>query len=577
VPWRSSAAAADSARRFRYHPVVTTPAQNRSLILWAVVLLVLSPVVFCEFTTWDDDSTVSRNSRLDPPTLAKVGYYWTHQAGSLYIPVTYTVWSVLAVGARLQQRDVSGIVLNPMVFHAANLLIHAGSAALVMSILNRLTRNRDAALIGALLFAIHPVQVEAVAWISGLKDLLWGFFSLAAIDLYLQVFSPAKEQAGAPVAGAFADNSATSPPFHLLKYLAGTVCVALAMLSKPTAVMTPLIVVAMDRLLLVRPWKKIAISAGPWIALSVPCAIIARVVQPGFAVQGDVPWARPLVMLDSIAFYVGKLLWPANLTPDYGHRPSNVVADGLLYWTWIVPAVLFAIAAWQFKRRRWIAAGLAVFILGTLPTIGLTSFSFQFFSTTADHYLYVSMLGVAIVVAFVLAQQKLTPPLIGACAVVLLALAVRTFGQTAVWKDTDTVLKQMSTVNPRSFIAPYMLGQLEVDARHYAAAEPLLRRSLEMEPRYPRPHDALAEVLLNTGRQTEAIPHIQQFIKAVPNLNAEIAKRLESNHVNLGIYYAQHGDKPQAAHEFREALKLNPGDKTIEAMLKKCETNEPDH
>src|SRR5262245_17535649 len=143
-----------------------------------------------EFIDWDDNMTITGNARMNPPTLATLKYYWTHGEYGLYIPGTYTVWAGLSAIARTAEEDTRGIRLNPLVFHTANVLLHATAALAAFALLIRLCRGDTGAngrtatqgsplpaFIGAALFAVHPLQVESVGWISGMKDVLCGLFS----------------------------------------------------------------------------------------------------------------------------------------------------------------------------------------------------------------------------------------------------------------------------------------------------------------------------------------------------------------------------------------------------------------
>src|SRR5205823_1230010 len=132
-------------------------------------------------TTWDDNETLSGNPKLNPPTVASLKSFWTEPQMDLYVPVTYTTWALVANVAREPvQRGagggtggggaVRGSQLDPHAFHALNLGLHVIAAVAVLLILRDLFRSPAAALIGALLFALHPVQVEPVAWVSGTKD-----------------------------------------------------------------------------------------------------------------------------------------------------------------------------------------------------------------------------------------------------------------------------------------------------------------------------------------------------------------------------------------------------------------------
>src|SRR5947207_1468158 len=129
------------------------------IALVASVLLAYAPVFTADFTVWDDWFNVVENPRLNPPTWGGVAFYWTHSAFDLYVPVTYTLWAGLAKVAYVNEPDAWGSHLNSYVFHAANVLLHAASAVVVLEILRRLFRNVVAAAAGAFVFALHPVQV----------------------------------------------------------------------------------------------------------------------------------------------------------------------------------------------------------------------------------------------------------------------------------------------------------------------------------------------------------------------------------------------------------------------------------
>ncbi len=530
------------------------------ILLIAAALLSMGRLIACDFTNWDDDSTVHHNSRMNPPTLKTVQHYWQHSAGSLYIPVTYTLWSGLAIIAKLNAPDPSGNWLNPNIFHAANVIAHVGCVLLVFSILQQLTRHRTAAVIGAVLFAVHPIQVEAVGWVSGMKDVLWGLLSLSAIDLYLR---------------ATPDDEETPRRFSLPLYLAATACFALAMLAKPTAMVTPGLVLVIDVLLRRRSWRpswrSIAMRLLPWIALTVPVMIVTRIVQPGAATDGGPLWARPMIALDSLFFYATKLLWPATLTPDYGRTPAVVIASGQVWWTWIAPAIIGLLAIIQLRRRPWIAAGLLLFIIGMAPMLGWIPFSFQFFSTTADHYAYASMLGVSLIVACAVrsVEQRRSTCIIAGMIVV--ALCVRSIAQAGIWADNRSLLNHMMAANPNSYPAANLLADAELAADRRDSAEALYRKSIDLQPRYPLPHNHLADLLIKTGRASEAIEHIRIYVSAAANASPGIKRLLADPDAALGIYYLDHSNRPAAAKAFRAASARLPDDPALKSLLKQSE------
>src|ERR1700733_6640765 len=155
-----------------------------TILLIVCTLIAMGNLARNEFVSWDDSFNIYHNPHFNPPTLAGVAAYWAHPAYGLYIPLTYTLWGLLAMVAQVPP-DAQGVSLNPWIFHLASIALHVLSVLVVFEILQLLIRNRVAACIGAMLFAIHPVQVEAVAWAAGMKDVLSGLLALVAIWQHL--------------------------------------------------------------------------------------------------------------------------------------------------------------------------------------------------------------------------------------------------------------------------------------------------------------------------------------------------------------------------------------------------------
>jgi hypothetical protein len=221
---------------------------------------------------------------------------------------------------------------------------------------------------------------------------------------------------------------------------------------------------AIDRLLIGRPWRAIGATLWPWALLSMAGAAVARWSQAAPWSSPLPLWDRPAIAADALAFYLWKLVWPAQLCPDYGHRPAAVMASAAIHFTWIAPAALAALlmllrtSASSVEPRRWpigLAAGW-LWVLPLLPVLGFVGFMFQFLSTTADHYLYVAMLGPALVVGWIVRRW---PRRISGVVVALLAvLTIRTLRQEPVWQDTRTLFEHTLAVNPQSFTACDLLG-----------------------------------------------------------------------------------------------------------------------
>lgn len=227
------------------------------LVVALVTVVVFARACSYDFSWWDDTSTVHHNPWFQKSAPVALRHYWSSSENGLYVPVTYTAWIGLAVISRLQQADSKDISLNPWIFHSANVAVHLCSALLAFVFLRMLVKKDVAACLGAILFAVHPVQVESVAWVSGLKDVLAGCLSLAALCRYVR---RAQRDSDRPVV-----------PDAL-----GTICFVAAMLAKPSASMVAPIALCIDHFIVGRSWRIALRASAIWIVLTVPILIVAQ-------------------------------------------------------------------------------------------------------------------------------------------------------------------------------------------------------------------------------------------------------------------------------------------------------------
>ncbi len=421
-----------------------------------------------EFTLWDDPDTISANPRLHPPSVANAAYYWRHPAGGLYVPVTYTFWSALAT-----------LGMHPAIFHGANVFLHVIAVLLVFSILRQLVTDDVAACIGALIFALHPLQVESVAWASGSKDLLAAVFTLLVIDQVLR-----------------------------WRYKTAIVLLILGVLSKPSAVVAPIMAVVLVR----ARFGRLPKGATRWIALmlviSLACAIWSRLAQEQHPPTDSQWWARPLLAADAVAFYLIKLVWPVNLGIIYGRAPSSMLGSPALYLTWLLPVVV-ALIVWKSRRAcPWLAMGAIVFVIGLLPVLGFTRFEFQVHSTVADHYMYLPMLGVAIAAAGLVALRP-NWQVIALSATMMIGLSILSLFHLRHWRDSESLFTQALRVNPRSMVARDALGRAYASTGDVDRAIEQFRICTTLAPGSRLAHTNLAQALLQGERYDDAIGELE--------------------------------------------------------------------
>jgi protein O-mannosyl-transferase len=508
------------------------------LLLAILTIVVFGRIVSHDFTYWDDAGTIHHNPRLNPPTAEKVLWYWGHSELGLYIPVTYSVWGILATAARLDAPDEFGIALNPWLFHAASLIVHVGSALLVFGILQRLSGREGASFVGALLFAIHPLQTETVAWASGLKDLLCGFFALLAIWEYMQ----------------FAQESTPHRRWH---YVAAMIAFVLSMLSKATGMLTPVLAGIIAYWGMRRTVRQIALSLGPWLILSAACGALAKYIQPALGVPLTALWTRPLIAGDALAFYLGKLLAPINLSIDYGRRPVDVVKSPWIYFAWLIPAAA-AIAVWRVRKPQpLLVCAALLFLAGLLPVLGLVPFLMQYYSTVTDHYLYLPMLGLALAGAWVVSRYERRWVQVCA-AVVLLIFVVLSFIEAGHWQNELTLSEHTVAVNERSFTGHTSLGNALARRGRDDKAAVHFRRSIELNPEYAVAYEGYSQLLMRAGKIDEATENVRKYIQAVSTYPEYARPDIAGAYTNLGNALLARGKYQEAIGEFEKALKIDP-------------------
>lgn len=547
-----------------------------ALLLVGVTVAAMHRVTSHPFSWWDDQVTIHQNPMYNPPSGEKIRSVWTAPQAGLYVPLTYTYWGALAHAAEMKDADAYGIHLDARVYHTASLILHLATALVVFSILNLLCRSVLAALAGALLFALHPVQVETVAWASGAKDLLCGLLGLCAVYMYLL--------------------HARSNARRRWVYFAGSaLMLLLAMLAKPSAMVIPLITIAIDRLILQRPWRPALRDSGILLALTIPLAIIARIVQVAPEGVGATWWQRPLVAGDALAFYLYKLIVPIGMGPDYGRRPAVLLEMGNGYWmyvAWLIPLAL-TILVWRWRKRLpWLAVSWIVFVVGVLPVLGFTPFMFQYMSSVADHYLYLSMLGPALALAWALkrgVELAAMPRRIftgAATAAALALLALRSADQLTIWQSEESLWSHNLAVSKNSFVGPMNLaahlgrqsrilaeradalrerGRLEEAQQALAQRRKKLERAVELletavaiKPTYSTAHHNAYLNYMRLGRPEKALQHLEALLAINEKAPADVQSTLLGHRNAAGEICMTLGRFDQAVEHFSLLMKGMP-------------------
>ncbi|MCE5240035.1 tetratricopeptide repeat protein [bacterium] len=529
------------------------------LLVLALSALVFAQVAGHDFLSWDDDVFFYQNPNLQPPTAASLRAVWTGPYAHLYAPVTYTAWWLLArAGGATAANGLWAV--PPAVYHVANLVVHLATIALAYLLLLMLTRSPWAAGVGAMLFGLHPLQVEAVAWGSELKDLLGGCFGLLALLLYVRARTGGTPVGGVPV-GCADTSPSSSPPWTssgAATYALATLAFVLAVLSKPNLVAVPLVALAVDWLLLRTPPRRVLVRVVPWLALAAVHAFLTRAVQPPSPLLTLPLWLRLFVAGDALAFYLAKLVWPLKLAADYGRTPQAVIGHWWGYATWLAPAALLVLAVVLRRRSRWALPGLLWFGFALLPVLGLLPFDFQQYSTPADHYAYLAMCGPALALAGLALHLR---GFYGRLPVlVLLALLAAQSGlQTMTWQTNDTFWRHTLEVNPRSYLAHNNLGAVYLLAGRLPLAAREFRAAIELQPTDADALVNLGMVLLRMGQPQEARDALERGLQVRPGD--------PKAHLMLGMIALQAHDYPTALEHLQTAVAADPQNPAARAEL----------
>lgn len=489
-------------------------------LLAATTLLAYAPALHGGLL-WDDDQHVTGPAFQSLHGLARI--WFDPGATQQYYPLVHTAFWI-------EHRLWGDAVLG---YHLLNVLLHATAAFLAIVILRRLAL--PGAYLAGFLFALHPVAVEAVAWISEQKS------TLSAV-LYL----------GAALAYLHFDRTRRRAP-----YLLAAALFVLALLAKTVTATLPaalLVVIWWQRGRL--DWRRDVLPPLPWLALGgIAGAVTASLERTSIGAQGaDFALTMPqrfVLAGRALWFYAEKVVWPANLTFSY----SRWTLDGRYLYPAAAMAVAAALALLARRRRGPLAAFL--YFTGTLfPALGFLNVYPFLFSFVADHFQYLAMLGILAPLAcgLTLIAHRLAVPLRICAAAALLAVpGMLTWRQCGMYRDSETLYRATLARNPASWLAHTNLcAILQSQPAGLAEAIAECQAALRLRPRYAEAHNDLGTALAQMpDRLPEAMDEFRAAIDGKP--------QFPEAHFNLANALARVPDRqPDAIAEYRAALRIRP-------------------
>jgi len=531
----------------------------QALVIVAAGLWIYWPVLHGDWV-WDDNSLISQNALVhDPAGLWKI---WLEPTSLIdYQPLKVSMeW----LEWYLWDNDTLG-------YHLINVILHLVSALLVWKLLRKF--NLRWAWLGGLIFAVHPVMIESVAWISELKNTLSLPPFLLAMIFYLDY-----EEHG-----------------NWRDYILALGLFLAAMLCKTTMVMFPVII------LLYACWRRGRIvwndikSSAPFFGLSLVMGLVTIWFLQHHAMgQEIIPlggiFSRLALVGLTISFYFSKCFLPTGLLPIYPQWPVDPpslmeflpwpILGGVLWWLWT-------------KRCSWgrhALLGLGFFLINLLPFMGFTAGSYMNFTWVMDHFLYIPIIGLIGLVVAALGQMKEKLPAvarpygIGMVAIVMALLAWESHGYSGMFINEETLWTYTLEHNPEAWPAHNNLGKALLQKGEVHEAMEQFEQTLKINPDYDVAHYNLGNALIQTGRIAEAIDQYKQALRINPDYTeahdnlgvalfqtgqtseamsqVERALQIKSDdaeaYYNLGYMLAQTGQASEAMKQYEQALRINP-------------------
>lgn len=528
------------------------------LAIAVVTIGAFASIVDNDFVSWDDGQNFLENAHYRGLSWANLTWMWTTAHMGHYMPLT---WLTLGLDYELWRLDPAGYHLTSLLLHAAAAVVFYGVAGSLLGAALGAAEPwalRMGAAFAALVFAVHPLRVESVAWATERRDVLCGLLYLGAILAYLRYVGSGNARRW---------------------YITSVLCASLAILSKSMAVSLGVILVILD----VYPLRRLGAAAGGWLgtaqrpvwAEKVPFALVGLAGSIGAMLAlragGSAPTSlaelslpgRAAVTAYSATFYLWKTFVPTRLAPLY-ELPFRVRPFSRSF----VLAAVFAVAASAIvvlERRRWpaLAATWVAYLVILLPVIGIVHNGPQL---VADRYSYLSCLGWALLVGAALTavwpRARIVSAAVAVCVVGVLGSL--TWSQTQIWRDSETLWTYTVRASP-SARAHVNLGAMYSEDRRGQEAMWHFLEALRLRPTLAEAHAGLGIMRARQGRLAEAIASYQTALRFDP--------KLAEAHNGLGVALDRQGRVLDAMSQYEEAVRLRPGFAEASANLAQAQAH----
>ena len=522
----------------------------------------LPSVLTNDFVHLDDALLITRNPAVQQISFWSLKEIFTTFDPELYVPLTLFTYQI--------EHAMFG--LNPVVFHLTNLILHVANAVLVFWILFVLSQKRRIAFLGAMLFALHPIQTEAVVWAAARKDVLSAFFFLGSFLTFL-----------------------LHRRDHVQKFYRWSIALFfLGLLSKVSILMMPILLFLLDwkdR----RPLTRASIQEKiPYLALSVVFGIVAIVGKTQNLASTDL-LTTLLLMSKSILHYLWKLMFPLHLTAIYTQEAPVTLASEAFQASVAGVILLLFLTMLLARRSRTVAFGIGFFLLMLLPS-GTNFLKNEFLFFASDRYIYLASMGLFFLIALAVdrlcaSSKKIVAIGAQVCSVLIVTIfAGLSVAQARTWRDSIALYEQSLRFYPRFVLVWNNLGDYHMQTGNFAKAQEMFEHAVALDPtliviqtnlgnayrennrfdraiatfeavihrieakEHPGPAELgayyfLGELLDQMGKREESLRQFERAIAKGPDF--------AETYFNLGLQHQKHGDPVRAEEAFRKAIAVD--------------------
>ncbi|MCX7879773.1 MAG: tetratricopeptide repeat protein [Ignavibacteria bacterium] len=523
------------------------------------ILLFYFPVLEFSFV-WDDkDLYINEKNLPISNSLTTICEHFVPKKDKMYMPLTYIFWSLILAIEKSY---------NPFWFHLFNVVLHLANSLLVFFILNKFLQDKASILLGTLIFALHPIQIESVAWVSEARGLLSTTFGLLSIYFFLTLTK-------------------------LKQKIFVIAALVFSMLSKPTGVVFPLIILIVDYYYCnTTRLKDLLLKNLPYLLASIPFVVIAYFAESTKTIHFEIPlYLRPIFWFNSIGFYLLKLFFPINSSPGYGLTYANVLRDVTLLFPSIFSLSLIILTI--LIRKKELLFALLLFTIGYLPVSNLLTFYYQYWSTVADRYIYFSVFGFSFFIAY-LSSKHLKKNIYIIISIIAVIFFIINRTEIYKWKNDFTLWQDAIEKYPERIPHPYLgrgliyesQGELNLALKDYSTA-------ISLDSSYYFGYYNRGNVYLDLGQYDQAIKDFNKVIELNPkfvnayvnrglcNLSAtrfesaisDFTKALELDSTQFDVFefrgdaHFELGNFELALNDYLSALNLSPKNKKLQTKI----------